>query len=117
MKFYISSKIHGIRVTDKSVDYNGSVSISKSLCKIAKIEQYQQVDIVNLDNGNRWTTYVLYASEPQVFTLNGGGAYLGEKDDRCVVMTYVGAETYSPATVIFCNKENEITNKFLYENS
>lgn len=116
MKTYISSKIHGIRVTDKSVNYNGSVSISKVLCDAAEIDQYEQVDIVNLENGNRWTTYVLYLDKPESFTLNGGGAYLGDVGDRCVVMTYAITDQYSPATVIFCDQDNQIKEKFLYEN-
>lgn len=115
MKTYIAAKIHGIRVTDKSVQYSGSVSICPALMAAAGIEPYEQVHIINLHNGARWITYALPA-KTGVFTLNGGGARLGEVGDECVVMTYESTTRYTPATVIFCSPNNMIRDRLSYEN-
>ncbi len=115
-KNYVSSKIHGIRVTDKSVHYNGSVSICKDLMKKAGIDNHEKVQIVNLTNGNRWETYAL-EGEPQAFTLNGGGARLGECGDVCVVICYSMMSEFTPFEIIFIDADNYIKEKMLYANT
>lgn len=116
MKEYVASKIHGIVVTDKSVHYHGSVSIASELMNIAAIEPYEMVHIVNLTNGNRWVTYAIPA-DPGCFTLNGGGARLGEIGDVCVVMTYRHAESFMGAAVVFCDQKNNIMEVSAYANT
>ena len=116
MKTFVSSKIHGIRATTKSVHYHGSVSIGENLLREAKIQEYEQVHVVNLTNGARWITYAIKAPN-DVFSLNGGGARLGEVGDEFVVMTYAQENTYSGANVIHCDKNNQITSRLRYENS
>lgn len=113
MKRWVSAKIHGIRVTDASVVYNGSVSICAKLMDLAGIEEYEEVQVVNLATGGRWTTYALKAPEGE-FTLNGGGARLGVKGDQCVVMTYRTAEKFVPANVVFCSKDNSVLAEMVY---
>ena len=118
MKTFVSAKIHGIRVTDKSVDYNGSVSIDAALMRQAGIDPYEQVDVIDLENGNRWTTYALpverKTGENPAFTLNGGGARLGEKGDRCVIITYRQSESFEGAEVIFCDAGNFVRDTMTY---
>ncbi|MBY0561500.1 aspartate 1-decarboxylase [Hyphomicrobium sp.] len=117
MKMWVAGKIQRIRVTDKSLNYNGSVSIDAKLMGLAGIEAYEQVDIVNLSNGARWTTYAIPA-EQGVFSLNGGGARLGEIGDRCVIMTYKMAEKFEPAPVVYIRSDtanNEVDRRFYYE--
>ena len=116
LKNYVSAKIHGIRVTDKSIDYNGSVSICKSLMKKAGIDNYEKVQIVNLNNGNRWETYAL-ESDHGVFTLNGGGARLGEVGDNCVIICYSMREVFLSFEVVFVDSDNSIKETLLYENT
>lgn len=112
-KNYISSKVHNIVVTDKSIDYQGSVSIDSELLKAANIDLYQQVDIINLSNANRWQTYAIAAGQG-VFTLNGGGARLGEIGDRCVILAYSLQESFVQAKIIYCDQQNQIIKSFNY---
>lgn len=116
MRFFIASKIHGIRVTDKSTRYHGSVAIDSDLLRAAGIAIYERVEVVNLNNGARWTTYVIPAA-PGHFSLNGGGARLGEINDECVVMTYKSESSFSGATVIFCDEENRVSDRMRYEST
>lgn len=114
MRRFVSAKIHGITVTDKSVDYHGSVSICSELLKIAGIDEYEAVDVVNLSNGARWTTYALRAESGQ-FTLNGGGARLGEIGDRCVILTYQLARAFPGALAVYVDQRNRRLDVIPYE--
>jgi aspartate 1-decarboxylase len=113
LRTYVAAKIHGLRVTAASVDYNGSVTVDQALLDAADIEPYEQVDIVNLSNGNRWTTYVL-PGPAWSFTLNGGGARLGVVGDRCVLMTYRTEDKFSGARVIFVSDNNDVRFRSAY---
>ena len=107
MKVFLSAKIHGVRVTDKSLHYHGSVAICRDLLQAADVTPYEQVHVVNLTNGERWITYAI-PGESGTFSLNGGGARLGEVGDVCVVMTFQMSKTYDPARVIHCDERNRI---------
>ena len=114
MRTFVSAKIHGIKCTDKSINYNGSVSICPILMKQANIKEYEQVHIINLNNGNRWVTYALKAKNHE-FTLNGGGAHLGNINDKFVILAYKLSKKMKPARVIFCAKNNKIKKKIIYK--
>ena len=107
MKIFVSAKIHGVRVTDKSLHYHGSVAICRDLLEAAAIRPYEQVHVVNLNNGERWITYAIPA-EPGAFSLNGGGARLGEVGDVCVIMAFEMTDTYNSARVVHCDERNRI---------
>jgi aspartate 1-decarboxylase len=100
LRTYVHAKIHGLVVTAASIEYHGSVSIGSDLMDHAGIEPYEQVDVVDLNNGNRWTTYALPGPDG-VFTLNGGGARLGCVGDVCVVMAYETSGAYQGGRVLF----------------
>ena len=110
---YVAAKIHDVTVTDANLRYIGSVTIAAELLDAAGIDPYEQVDIVNLNNGNRWTTYVL-PGDLGVFTLNGGGARLGLPGDQCVIMTYRTANTFPGATAVFCDPANRPSKTLTY---
>lgn len=113
MREYIQSKIHNINVTDKSLDYHGSVTVCSELLEKSKIDHYQKVDIVNLNNGNRWTTYAVPGPLGS-FELNGGGARMGELGDKCVVIAYQLSTQFEGADVIFCDKYNSAIESMKY---
>lgn len=98
---YVHAKLHGVTATDAAVAYYGSVTIGNDLMAASGIEPYEQVDVVNLNTGGRWTTYALPGPDG-VFTLNGGGARLGVKGDPCVVMAYESSTEFHGARVVFC---------------
>lgn len=114
MRTFVGAKLHGVRVTDKSVEYNGSVSICPELMRRAGIMPFERVSVVNLMTGGRWDTYALPAEQAGAFTLNGGGARLGEKDDRCVVMTWRQEEVFTGAKVLFLGPGNVVVREQEY---
>ncbi|HLB12332.1 MAG TPA: aspartate 1-decarboxylase, partial [Dehalococcoidia bacterium] len=59
MRVMLKSKIHGARVTDANVDYEGSIMIDKELMQMADILPYEQVHVLDVDNGARLTTYAI----------------------------------------------------------
>ena len=113
MREYVQSKLHNINVTAKSLDYHGSVTICSKLLEQSKIDHYQKVDIVNLNNGNRWTNYAVPGPKGS-FELNGGGARMGEINDKCVVIAYQLSTQFIGADVIFCDKYNNATESMNY---
>ena len=104
---FIAAKIHGLRVTDKSLHYTGSQSIPADLMKAAGIVPYEQVHVVNKHNGHRWITYAI-PSEGHEVRLNGAAARLGEIGDELLLFTYRIEESYSGAAVVFITPDNEI---------
>tara|TARA_B100000214_G_C23716214_1_gene512127 strand:- start:93 stop:440 length:348 start_codon:yes stop_codon:yes gene_type:complete len=115
MKEYIQSKIQNIHVTDKSLDYDGSVTICSDLMYKVDLDPYQKVDVVNINTGDRWSTYVIPGGKG-VFQLNGGGARLGEIGDPCVIMGYKKSSHFEGAIVVYTNKYNNIVKSIIYGN-
>jgi len=111
---FVAAKLHGIVATDKSVAYHGSVSIGRDLMRASGILDHEQVHVINLTNGKRWVTYAL-PTDPGAFTLNGGGARLGEVGDTFVVLTYRWSARMEKARVVFCSsgydREKRIINR------
>lgn len=115
MRTFVGAKLHRITVTDKSLGYNGSVAIDRRLMALVGIEPFEQVHVVNLNNGQRWVTYALPDDEtPGKFSLNGGGARLGEIGDRCVVMTYRQEVVFTGAKVAFLDERNTVVDFNVY---
>jgi aspartate 1-decarboxylase len=107
LRQFVTAKIHGVAVTDASVEYHGSVTVGAELLDAAGIQPYERVFIVNLSNGARWDTYAL-PGDIAVFTLNGGSARLGVVGDHCVIMTFGFAEQEPGAAVVFCDDGNAV---------
>ena len=109
----LKSKIHRARVTDRSVDYEGSITIDRSLMETVGIIPYEQVHIYNISNGNRFETYVIEggAGGGEV-CVNGAAARLVEVGDRIIIAAYGVVDeselaAYRPSTVVV-DKQNTI---------
>ena len=113
LRAWIAGKIQNIRVTALHPDYHGSVTIGRDLLEAAGIRPYQKVDLINLNTGARWSTYVLPGPEG-AFELNGGAARLGLPGDPCIVLAYVLAEDFPGAKVVFCDEANRIADVLTY---
>jgi aspartate 1-decarboxylase len=86
----LSAKLHRTIVTDTHKDYIGSISVDQSLMDAIGMLPLEEVEIVNVSNGNRWTTYVLPTEkESGKICPNGGGAYLCQKGDVLIIFSYV----------------------------
>jgi aspartate 1-decarboxylase len=89
MRIMLKSKIHRARVTKLNIDYEGSITIDERLMEAAEILPYEQVHVVNLNNGARFETYVI-RGEPGSgeIGLNGAAARLAAKGDIVIILTY-----------------------------
>ncbi|MCM8814709.1 MAG: aspartate 1-decarboxylase [Candidatus Omnitrophica bacterium] len=80
-------KIKGAIVTDKNLYYEGSITISSNIMKAAELQQGDMVDVLNLNNGARITTYVIEGvGKKGEICLNGPSARFFEKDDEIVIL-------------------------------
>jgi aspartate 1-decarboxylase len=83
------AKLHRVRVTDANVDYIGSVTIDQDLIQKVGILPLQEVDIWNVSNGNRLSTYVLPGkSDSGMVCLNGAAAHLCNPGDLVIITAY-----------------------------
>jgi len=110
----LKSKIHRARVTDANINYEGSITIDKALLKAADILPYEQVHVLNVNNGERFTTYAIEGQEGNGnICLNGAAARLGIKGDMVIIITYAQVreaelKNYRPR-VVHVDENNTIT--------
>ncbi len=83
----LKSKIHRATVTDADLNYEGSISIDKTLCDKADLIEFEKVDIYNITNGERFSTYVIYGREGQI-GLNGAAARKVHVGDLIIIASY-----------------------------
>jgi aspartate 1-decarboxylase len=81
-------KIHHAIVTDASIDYVGSMTIPEDIMRKLDIREGEQVDVANVANGERWTTYAITGKKPNCYELNGAAAHLGKVGDKLIIMIY-----------------------------
>ncbi|MFC1970418.1 aspartate 1-decarboxylase [Chloroflexota bacterium] len=105
MRTMLKSKIHRARVTDGNIDYEGSITIDKKLMREADILPYEQVQVLNINNGARFSTYAIEGRDGGGdICLNGAAARLAVKGDLVIILTYCdvseeNAQNYMPRVV------------------
>ena len=111
----LKSKIHRARVTGVRLDYEGSVTIDPALLKAADIAPYEQVHVLNVNTGARFTTYAIAGSpgEGQI-ELNGAAARLAARGDIVIILTYTSiadeeSRTFMPR-LVYVDQNNRIIN-------
>lgn len=115
------AKIHNCTLTDANINYMGSISIDQTLLDAAGILPYEQVQVVNIANGERFITYAISApANSGAIELNGAAARLGMKGDRLIIMTYAQfteeeLKNYFP-TVVMVDQNNHILEVRRYVN-
>jgi aspartate 1-decarboxylase len=113
MRTMLKSKIHRARVTGLNIDYEGSITIDKKLMTEADILPYEQVQVLNLNNSARFTTYAIEGvRESGQICLNGASARLAKKGDIILILSYCQVED-SEATnfmpkLVYVNSQNRI---------
>jgi aspartate 1-decarboxylase len=107
----LKSKIHRATVTEANLSYEGSISIDPKLCDLAQMRPYEQVDIYNCNNGERFTTYVILG-KPGEICLNGAAARKVHPGDLVIIASYA---TFTEAEAaehipkcVFVNDKNEV---------
>ena len=116
----LKGKIHRVRVKQAALDYVGSITIDEDLMDAAGILEYEKVQIVDIDNGNRFETYTIAGERGSgMICLNGVAARCVSVDDLIIIMAYVNmtpeeAKVHQPK-VVLVDKENKITKVTSYE--
>jgi len=87
----MKSKIHRATVTDANLDYVGSISLDPELMRLADIREWEQVAVLDIDNGARFETYAILGGPGEV-CLNGAAARLVHRGDKVIVITYADYE-------------------------
>lgn len=106
------SKIHRATVTDANLNYVGSITIDEELMNAANLRVGQKVDIVNINNGERFQTYVIKGKAgSKDMCLNGAAARKVEIGDKIIVISYTSyneseLENYKPTVVLVDEKNN-----------
>jgi aspartate 1-decarboxylase len=110
----LAAKIHSCTITDANLQYMGSISIDELLLTAVGIVPYEQVQVVNVNNGERFFTYAIAAvAGSGLIELNGAAARLGVKGDKLIIMTYaqfndLEAQNHRPR-VVLVDEHNQIT--------
>ncbi|MDU5988338.1 aspartate 1-decarboxylase [Anaerococcus vaginalis] len=116
----LKGKIHRATVTQAELDYVGSITVDEALLGAAGIREYQKVQVVNINNGNRIETYTIAGEKNSgVICLNGAAARHFSPNDLVIIMAYASysekdLEKYSPK-VVFVDDENKIKKISSYE--
>jgi len=111
------SKLHRATVTDANLNYVGSITIDQELLDAAKMRVGQKIDIVNVNNGERFSTYIIPGERgKRDICLNGAAARKVHKGDKIIIIAYATmtekeADTYKPKIVIL-EDDNGIAQAF-----
>jgi aspartate 1-decarboxylase len=109
----LKCKIHRATVTQADLHYNGSITVDRDLIDAAGLYLNEQVDVLNITNGERFTTYVIEGERGSgVIGINGAAARLCQLGDKVIICAYAGmsedeAQKHDP-TVLLMNDDNTI---------
>ena len=109
----LKSKLHRATVTHSELHYEGSCAIDETLLDAANIHEYEQIQIYNVTNGERFTTYAIRAQRDSgIISVNGAAAHKAEPGDIVIIATYaqyseLELARYAP-NLVYVNAENRI---------
>jgi aspartate 1-decarboxylase len=109
----LKAKLHRATVTRSELGYEGSCAIDSTILDLSGIKEYEQIQIYNINNGARFTTYAIRAEKGSgIFSVNGAAARLACPGDLIIVCAYTilnqqEAEQHKP-TLIYFNEKNEV---------
>ena len=114
MRTMLKCKIHRATVTEAMLHYEGSITIDETLLDAAGLVEYEQVHIYNIDNGNRFSTYVIRGKRDSgVICLNGAAARQVSKGDLIIIANYATYDEKELAnfqpTLVYVDEKNRIT--------
>ncbi len=115
-RMMLKSKLHRVTVTHSELNYEGSCAIDDDLLDAADIREYQQIDIYNVNNGARFTTYAIRAERGSgTISVNGAAARLAAPGDLLIIATYamyneIELAKFEP-TLIYGDARNRIVGK------
>lgn len=113
-KTMLNAKLHRVTVTHSELDYEGSVAIDSALLDAAQIREYEQVEVYNVTNGERFTTYAIRAERNSgIISVNGAAAHRADPGDVVIICTYVSLDEselkqFKPK-LVYVDKQNRIS--------
>ncbi|MGB8518503.1 MAG: aspartate 1-decarboxylase [Gallionella sp.] len=112
-RIMLKAKLHRVRVTHSELHYEGSCAIDDDLLEAADIHEYQQIDIYNVSNGERFTTYAIRAQRGSgLISVNGAAAHKANPGDILIIATYamyseLELQKFHPK-LVYVNEHNRI---------
>jgi aspartate 1-decarboxylase len=109
----LKAKLHRVHVTHSELNYEGSCAIDDDLLDAADIREYQQIDIYNITNGERFTTYAIRAQRGSgVISVNGAAAHKARPGDLLIIASYamyseLELQKYHPK-LVYVDEHNRI---------
>ena len=113
LRQFLNSKIHRATVTDANLNYVGSITIDEEFLELSGIMEWEKVEILNINNGERFQTYVIKGKRgSKCFCLNGAAARKAQPGDKIIIVTYADLtpeeiKTHKP-TIVQVEEGNEI---------
>jgi aspartate 1-decarboxylase len=110
----LKAKLHRARVTHSELEYEGSCAIDGKLLELSGIREYEQIEIYNVTNGERFSTYAIRAEDGSgVISVNGAAAHKADPGDIIIICAYVTLNqqelaSYKPS-LVYLNEKNEVT--------
>ncbi len=116
----LKSKIHRATVVQSELDYVGSITVDEDLMEASGIYEYEKVQIADVDNGNRFETYVIAGERGSgMICLNGAAAHMVNIGDKIIIMSYAQMTPEeikdNKPKVVFVDDDNNITRVTNYE--
>lgn len=116
----LKGKIHRAKVVQAELDYVGSITVDEDLLDAAGIYEYEKVQIVDINNGNRFETYTIAGERGSgLICLNGAAARQVQTGDKIIIMAYAVMDEkeikVNPPKVVFVDDDNKIVRTTRYE--
>ena len=110
----LKAKLHRACVTHAELDYEGSCAIDDDLLRASGIHEYEQIQIYNVTNGERFETYAIRAEAgSKIISVNGAAAHRAQPGDRVIIAAYCGIEegvaSQHKPKLVYCDEANNIT--------
>ena len=110
----LKCKIHCARVTHAELHYEGSCAIDGNLMDLAGVLEYEQIQIYNVSNGERFTTYAIRGEEGSgMISVNGAAAFKADVGDIVIIAAYANFDSHELANfkprLVYCNENNTVS--------
>jgi len=113
LRTLLQAKLHRVRVTQADLDYEGSCGIDAALLEVAGLREYQYIELYNISNGERFTTYIIKAPKGSgEISLNGAAARKAAVGDLLIICAYSAyseaeLESYKPV-IVLVDEQNRV---------
>lgn len=116
LRTMLKAKLHQARVTHAELEYEGSCAIDGALLDAADIREYEQIQVYNLANGERFTTYAIRALEGSgTVSMNGAAARKASPGDRVIICSYAAVDAKELAefrpTLVYVDEHNRVVRR------